>query len=439
MSAVLALILFFGKVGAPAALASSSDDAGHRDFSFGDSGASAAGYGPTGAKPQSKLWFNDGHWWGVFFDSYAEAHQIYRYDWTAHAWNNTGTVVDERDSSRADVLWDGNHLYVVSAGPSSDSGFHSARLSRYGYDPATKDFRLDEGYPVNITSGGTEAIVLAKDTAGKLWATYTQNERVYVSHSLDDDSSWAEPFVLPVEGATVASDDISSVIAFGDQIGVMWSNQVNDAFYFAVHRDGEADQAWTTSVVLQGPGVADDHINLKADSGGRVFAAVKTALDEVPNRDPSSPLNLLLTRSPEGNWTSQVFGRVSDRHTRPMALIDEEHRDLYVFATSPCCEGGQIYYKRTSLDDVHFAEGLGEPFISGTVDTNVNDATSTKQHLNGQTRLLVEAADVRSGYYLHSGIDLSATDTACTVVESPGPDELEGTAEADVICGRGGR
>jgi hypothetical protein len=35
---------------------------------------------PTGEKPQSKLWFNDGIWWASLFDRSTEEYHIYRYD-----------------------------------------------------------------------------------------------------------------------------------------------------------------------------------------------------------------------------------------------------------------------------------------------------------------------------------------------------------------------
>jgi hypothetical protein len=379
--------------------ASATEDVGYRDFSFSATGVKT----PTRERPQSKLWFNDGSWWGILFDSSTEKHQIYRYDLAAHTWRNTGTVVDERNTSKADVLWDGARLYVVSAIPREGG---DAFAMRYSYDPATESYSLDTGFPARITHGGMEAIVVAKDAVGQLWVTYTQNGQVYVSHSLGDDLSWTEPFVLPVGGTSVDPDDISSVIAFDGQIGVMWSNQIDDAFYFATHKDGEPANAWQVNTALQGPGMADDHIDLKADSSGRVFAAVKTSVDELANRDLDSPLNVLLVRSRDGSWTSHDFGRVSDHHTRPMVLIDEGDSNLYMFATSPCCQGGQIYYKRTRLDDISFPEGLGIPFIRSTIDANANDATSTKQNLNGETGLLVEASDSISGNYLHNVLDL---------------------------------
>jgi hypothetical protein len=158
---------------------------------------------------------------------------------------------------------------------------------------------------------------------------------------------------------------------------------------------------------LQGPGMVNDHINLKADSEGKVYAAVKTHRDRVDWRQ-DAPNILLLVRSRVGSWTSHVFGRVVDKHTRPIVLIDEEHRYLYMFASSPCCDGGSVYYKTTSLDNISFAEGLGNPFIKSATDVNINDPTSTKQNLDGETVLLVVASDNVSDHYLHNFIDLNA-------------------------------
>src|SRR4028118_861370 len=356
----------------PAALAAS--DVGHRAFSF----AASAVTNPTGEKPQSKLWFNDGLWWASLFNRATEEYHIYRYDWSAHTWNDTGTLIDERNSSKADTLWDGAHLYVVSAGTTKTNTSHGARVLRYSYDSATKKYTLDQGFPVTITSvGAGDGVVLDKDTSGKLWVTYEQNNQIYVNRTLNDDRTWGTPFVLPVNGANVTSDDTSAVVAFDGQIGVMWSNQIDDAMYFATHTDGDPDNAWQGSrAAIQGPKNAAGHISLRslqaADSSGRVFAAVKTSLNDVPNPNPNAPLNLLLVRDRDGNWTNHVFGRVGDDHTRPTLMLDEEHRDLYMFATAPCCAGGAIYYKKTSLNNVSFSAGLGEPFIQSSTDLNIN-------------------------------------------------------------------
>ena len=123
--------------------------------------------GPTASKTQSKLWFNDGTWWGILFDGSAEEYHIYRYDGAKEAWSDTGTLVDGRNASRADALWDGPHLYVVSAGTEAGLEEHGARFLRYSYDPSAERYTLDRGFPVTISEGGAEAVSIAKDSTGK--------------------------------------------------------------------------------------------------------------------------------------------------------------------------------------------------------------------------------------------------------------------------------
>lgn len=414
VAAFLAAIVCLGFVDTGAAQA---QDAGYRDFDFGVNNSVSA---PTGEKPQSKLWFNDGIWWGSLFNREAGEYHIYRFDWDTQTWSDTGTPLDTRNSSKADTLWDGQHLYVATAVPSSTASTDSnAYVLRYSYDAATKSYARDPGFPVVVGAGSIEAIVLDKDTTGKLWVTYTQGDQasrqVYVNRSLSDDASWGEPFVLPVAGTTVTPDDISSVIAFDSKIGVMWSNQSDGTFYFATHDDGASDDAWQGGVAARGPGFADDHLNLaslEADSAGRVFAAVKTSLGDGASPNANAPLIWLLVLGTDGTWKQPtVFGRVQDDHTRPIVKIDQTNRKLYVFATAPVT-GGTIYYKQANLSDrISFPEGRGTPFIQSSTGTPINNVTSTKQNLSSATGLLLLASEnpsttSTSRFYWHNTIEL---------------------------------
>jgi hypothetical protein len=362
--------------------------------------------GPSGAKTQSKLWFNDGNWWGIFFDGSSEEYRIYRYDQATDAWSDTGTLVDARNTSRADALWDNSHLYVVSAGTEAGLERDSARFLRYSYEPSTEHYSLEEGFPVTISKGGTEAISVARDSTGKLWATYTQGDdlrKVYVTHtSGGDDSSWVEPFVPPLRGTTVSSDDVSGIVAFDSQIGLMWGNQYDESglsgYHFAIHADGKPDDVWRSDNPILGPKWANDHVNLKADSEGRIFAATKTRRDRI-DRDLDAPYGVLWVRGPDGSWRRHVFSRVKDYYTRSLVLIDEERRLLYIVATSPTCSGGKIYYKNTDLDDISFEEGRGTLFMEGANQTKIGDATSTHQNLDEVAGLMVVASNPTGDYY----------------------------------------
>lgn len=368
---------------------------------------------PTAEKPQSKLWHHGGRWWGVLFDATSGDYTIHRFNWSSNDWTNTGVIVDNRNASHADALSDGDLLYVATAlRPGSSSPDSTVRFLRYSYDATDERYVLDSGFPVVLHEGPLEAIVIDKDTQGAVWATFTApnpegGRSVYVTHTTTGDSVWVSPYVLPTAGATtLTSDDISAVVVFRSQIGVMWSNQNEDIVYFATHRDGDPDDVWELSPALQGPRYADDHISLKslqAGPDGEVVAAVKTEL-----QDADAPLILLLVLH-EGSWTRHTFGRVADDHTRPLVVVDEESRQVYVFAASPCCSGGSVYLKQSPLDNISFPTGLGTPFIHSSTNPTINNPTSTKQAVNSTTGLLVLAGDDGTHTYLHNTISLSSS------------------------------
>ena len=387
---------------------------GVRDFSW----SAPSVNGPTAHKPQSKLWFNDGMWWGYLFDRVSESWHIYRLDPATQQWTDTGTAVDTRNATWADVLWDGGKLYVASAGASATNSSDSARLYRLNYNAATKTYSMDAGFPSTIVSGGMEAVVIDKDTTGKLWATWTRGSRVYVNDSTPGGATWGTPFIVPVAGTSVDPDDIATVIRFSGQIGVMWSNQVEGKVYFATHADGAARTDWQPSnAVLSGTKFADDHLNvraLEADSAGRVFAVVKTSLNDVRPVNPDAPQFVLLRLGLEGNWRTYTVSRVRDNQTRPVLVLDDQNRQLHVFATTSTngatIDSGTadtaIYVKSTSLDAPSFATGTGTSFIELPTDKRVNDVTASKQNVNSSSGLLIEASDNASKFYLHNSVGL---------------------------------
>jgi hypothetical protein len=391
---------------AAAALAAGAAPAGavgFQDFSY--SGVIA----PTADKPQSKIWVNDGIWWASLWNRFTLRHEIYRLDWATQTWSSTGVPIDARRTSTSDILWDGTHLYVASSGPNAGIASQSARVYRFSYDPAQQTYALDAGFPVTVSAGGMEAVVFAKDGAGMLWVTFTQNNQVFTAHSTTDDAHWTAPEVLPFPQATaLAPDDISSIVAFDGKIGVMWSDQGDplvEAFQFATHTDGTPASQWEITTASSGDHLADDHINLKSLSGdpaGRVFAATKTS-----STVPGNTLEELLVLQPNGTWSApHQFGTVADNQTRSQVLIDTEHRQLYMFVSAPCCSGGTIFYKSTSLDSISFAAGPGTPLIQLPGAPAINNPSSTKQPLSSSTGLVVIGGDDGIGLYVHAALGL---------------------------------
>ncbi len=398
-------------------------EAGYRGFSY-----PTALSQPTGEKPESKLWFNDGFWWGILWSTSGGAHHIHRLDENTQDWIDTGVSVDDRDDSKSDTLWDGNNqkLYVVShrfisnAGQSATSG-NRGELYRYSYSAGSNSYSLDSGFPVEVNAARTETLVIEKDSNDRLWVTYTRDQTVYLNHSGSSDTDWDptnRPFILPTGDNTVdiGADDNCSIATFNNNIGVMWSNQSDDKMYFSAHPDSASPTTgWSSGVVVfEGAGnrSADDHINLASldgDPAGEVFAVTKTS--------ESNARNMLLVCdsgcTSSSDWTAytayQEGGSVGNP-TRPAVVIDTSNRQLYVF-TSVSDSGRDIYYKVTDLDNIQFnASSLGSPLIKDS-SNSPNNVTSTKQNLNSSTGLA--ALSATGSRYLHNQFPLSA---------SPSPD-----------------
>jgi hypothetical protein len=445
----LALLLAVG------ALAPAAANAAPGDIGFEGPSSTGSGSAPTGSKPESKLWWNDGFWWASMWHPGSADFHIFKLDQGSQAWTDTGVALDDRPGTRADVLWDSaaGKLYVASHRFSeSPANGYPSRLYRFSYNAATDTYTRDSGFPVTINNFRTETLVIEKDSSGQLWATWVQGGKVWVNRSICNpacnDASWGAAFSLPT--SAVKSDDISSVIAFGgDRIGIMWSNQNNWTFGFAIHSDSQADDVWSLETALSGTQLSDDHINVKKDSTGRVYAAIKTS-----KSSSTDPLTMLLVRSAGGGWSSHVFGLKRDNHTRPIVEIDEEHGVVHMYATDSGA-GGSIVEKTAPLNAISFAPGKG-PAVIKDADGKVNNASSTKQNPTSATGLVV-LAHSSNIHYMHSFQSLSSSGGLppppppspppgapgekpgrCTIRGTPGADVLVGTPGPDVICGHGG-
>ncbi len=370
-----------------------------QDIGFEGPQFTGAGETPTESKPESKLWFNDGSWWGSLWSSSAQGFRIHRLDLATHRWIDTGVAIDSRSNSHGDVLWDGAKLYIASHEFSNTGGAagNPIRILRYSYNALADLYSLDPGFPVAIGDFSTEALVIDKDSTGTLWAAWTQGLRVRISHTQGSDTTWSAPVVLPTNTTDLLVDDICSLIHFnGDRIGVLWSDQVAGAFRFSVHQDGAADTAWSSpESAASGP---DDHMHLATDGAGRVLAAVKDAGDEI----------LLLVRD-AGGWHRFVAWQPAPIHTRPILLLDEQDRTIHLFSTGQ--ETGEVFEKVSALDSISFPAGSGTIVMrDASAVFRISNPTSTKQNLSASTGLVVLAHHDTTGFYWHHDVAPESSD-----------------------------
>ncbi len=377
---------------------------GYKDHSYGNNATDA----PTGEKPESKLWFNDGIWWASMFDPGPEKYYIYRFDAASQSFTSTGTEIDDRGGSKADALWDGNKLYIASHIWSDRSGngneANSSRLYRYSYNPGTKQYTLDAGFPVIINSSTCESLVIEKDSSGQLWITWMQNGKVMINRTLGDDLSWGDPYQLPSQQSNGKSDDLCSIQAFGgNKVGILWSDQNDMKLYFSYHNDSSGDMDWETrETAISGNNLADDHISLKmgCDGQGNVYSVSKTSAS---GNDPGI---LLAKRTISGSWSKSEVAADSDNWTRPILVVDIGNELIYVFAKGKVSSKDAIYYKTTSLNgNLSFEDGIGTPFIKDNQYVDINNPTSTKQCITSASGLLILASDKSDHIYFHNYIE----------------------------------
>jgi hypothetical protein len=418
---VLALLLTVGATTVSAVAVT----AGHRDFSY----AAASGVDtPTKDKPQSKVWYADGFWWGVMIDPTSGSngdHRIYRYNTSNHTWVATSTIIDSRNSSHGDYLWDGatNSLYVASVLLDSSGAADPIFVFKLNYDPSTDSYTHDSDFGaggVQVGTGPAETVTIAKDSTGQLWVTYDNpvgapslDRDIMVNRSTGaGEHVWGTPFSI---GTGIGPDldggrgDISAIVAFGgNSVGVMWSDERPDGdgvtrFMFRAHADSAVDTTWGSAVVAgSGVGFAEDHINLKVPSAnsGQVLAAVKT------NGAPQNPnvVQVLRRNASTGQWTQHVVVGNSQVVTRPQLVVDATNSRVYVFYTAPesfSAPDANVYYKSAPLSTLGFTtSGLGTPFID---DANVRITdVSTSKHPVTQSMggiLGIASGDSNEVYY----------------------------------------
>ncbi len=403
---------------------------------------------PTGEKPQSKLWWNDGFWWGSLYSTSAGEFRIHRLNWATQTWEDTGVAIDDRELSKADAIWNNttkklyiaSHSSVVSDGKTVGNADKYARLFRYTYDPALQTYSLDTGFPSVINNDEAEALVLAQDSSGNLWVTWISRGnapeapipadtvyKVYVSRSSDGGATWGTPFVPNTAASPTAVNakrgDIAAIVAYSNQIAVMWNNSNDHSLNVAFPTGGVGapNGPWTHRV-LPVPVGADDHISLQSwqvTGSGIVMAAIKTtAKTSDPITQTLSLIGLVVYDVPSDNLAFREYSRNTDKDTRPIIVIDQGDTTqttddkAYIFVTGKET-GSKICYKSVDIEtpitnmSQFPVQDCGTSFIEDNVYTTINDATSMRQNANKYTGIAVLASDTTSstvpvGSYVHN-------------------------------------
>ncbi|HKZ03646.1 MAG TPA: hypothetical protein VJ180_15490, partial [Pyrinomonadaceae bacterium] len=385
--AILALAIFTSSVAAQCPTMNSEG------FTFGTTNFNTV---------KTQMWYNDGVWWGAFSDNFDGIH-FYSFPNNAAV---QGPIIDSNITGIPDALWDGTNLFVTVW-----KSVSLATLYKYTYNSVTKTHTLVSGFPVQLPLNGssTSAIVLEKDTTGKLWATYTGTQgglsdgkvRVIWSTSADHKVWNTTGFELE-SGLAANLIEISAITHFGgNKIGIAWSNQPAKQIAFRYHVDGDSETTWSTREIIDsglGPrglgGVADDHLSIKGAPDGRIFLAAKdNDNDGTPGHQTEGRV-WLYVRTVAGTWGQKTIVQpdFSQLPTRPVLLLDTTNNQAYVIYHDDSPSGaGRNFIAHTDMDNISF----DFPCVFNI--TGSSNPTSTKQYVSPSTGIMVVASTGATG------------------------------------------
>ena len=147
---------------------------------------------------------------------------------------------------------------------------------------------------------------------------------------------------------------------------------------------------------IEGRKMADDHINLKADSKGRIFAVTKTKFSGA-----TKPGTMLLRRTTAGKWKHFTVSRGSLDHTRPIVLLDQRHNRIRVFEGST--HNNAVFMKGSSLSRPSFSVLKAGARVIKDNGSKMGNPTSTKQ-LAGRGHFVVLATNPETKRYWHAWV-----------------------------------
>jgi PKD repeat protein len=352
---------------------------------------------PSGYAPEKKLWFQGGNWFGVLWNESSLSYRIFRLDTFAQSWVDTGTSVSSTSTRSFDALADGTKLYLTShvySVPSAPGAGAGGQLLRYSYNSTTRSYALDAGFPVTLNDARTEALVVAKDSLGTLWATWTADGNVFERHSLNgNDTTWSTPALLPFASATgLDPEDVSALVAFDGKVALLWTDRIAGEIGCALRADTSAQTSWVFESALLAPGAVSDTLDV-ASSAGRLFVATGS---------PTGAVRLLRRQAGaagSGVWSQHTVADAATGLSQPIVLVDETQQRVRVFATGAAPSGGTslgagvIYEKGAPLATLAFGTGKGTVVLQDGQNFAMGRPSSTRQALSATTALVVVASN----------------------------------------------
>ncbi len=358
---------------------------------------------PSGDESQSKVWFAAGAWWAVMSTPDASETHIFRLDLSTQVWQDTGTVVDDRPASRADVVWDGSRA-VIAASVDSDKHSEPTVIRSFSYDAAVQRFEPQPDGPAVLDAAPGRGL-LVRQASGELWLVVLRSGSVRVLHSAADALHWSAPAALPgVPDGVVAS---VAVGATGEGLSIALGITGTDGVTIVDRSGGTADRGWRSST----HSVADFPVTpaaLSMTSAGtgaseRLVIAARGPTARGPGANSLASQLVILVRDADGTWRSGVVARIRDHPGPPVVVADADGGTISVLYALPN-GGGTIAWKRASIRDLAFPTGPGDVLLASSLDPKIEAPSAPRTPFDPASGMVVLASDDTLGEYVHAWV-----------------------------------
>ena len=357
---------------------------------------------PTADKPQSKLWFMDGRWWAVLPRTSGPS----LWERTDAGWREHPEVARDLRGvpGRADVWPDPGGVTAV-ARAELDKTNRSVTVFRLIQKSGSSETQWESRVLTELLppspDDAIETVTLVRDSAGTVWVAAVAGVKVCVWASSPGEEAWSGPTVL-AEG--IKEDDICVVTPLpGNQIGVLWSDQLREAVLMRAHTDGRPVDQWLREEVAEiGNRTADDHLNTVLTSDGTLWVANKNEVDKT-----GKPQFVLRVRSADGQWSNEPYGirGKSTRPSRPIVVADGGPSAVFTGygdndRALPSPHGARIVFSRVELTSP-YAVSSPQPVIAPAEvhRSNVHNVTGPRMPFPADAPWIVLASDSQGHVY----------------------------------------
>ena len=377
---------------------------------------------------QSKVFFHDGKWWALAFET--DTDQWFVWQFADSVWTAKSPTGNLSSSARPDVVLNAasNRLYILF--PSSAA----TNFYRLSYNAGT--WSVDAGFPRLLTALGEgeskTPASLSRAMNGELWIFRVKDKLLQAVRSNDEGLSW--PSLITIKSGLNYKRGLTDAQAFTaggkNYIGVAYGETekagVKTRFGFLYHRDGDPENSWSdesTALTMMGKENSTSNFSLAVDTESQLY--LFTQNDSAAGLDPRN--TLYKRNATTGLW--QSFKVNTSALWISPAIAVQGSSKLFLMGINTGTGKGE--YKIVNITKENLAAtATANPLFDSGVDF-FNDLSAPAHMVDATTQLMVCVENTTAGKIWYNRLEIAGNTGGggggCIPQAAAGPAAIMGT------------